>query len=90
MKKVIGVKWVYRTKLNTNGSTNKHKARLVVKGYVVIFCLDFSKTFVPSQELTQSGFFWQLQDKGWEIYQLDVKKQEEIYVEQLCCRRTRR
>jgi len=32
-KNVIGVKWVFRTKLNADGSINKHKARLVVKGY---------------------------------------------------------
>jgi len=32
-KKAIGVKWVYRTKFNADGSINKHKARLVVKGY---------------------------------------------------------
>ena len=32
-KKVIGVKWVYRTKLNPDGSVNKYKAKLVVKGY---------------------------------------------------------
>lgn len=27
----IGVKWVFRTKLNADSSINKHKARLVVK-----------------------------------------------------------
>ncbi|KAG8480457.1 hypothetical protein CXB51_024633 [Gossypium anomalum] len=32
-KKIIGVKWVFRTKNNADGSLNKHKARLVVKGY---------------------------------------------------------
>lgn len=31
-KKAIGVKWVYRTKLNPDGSINKYKARLVVWG----------------------------------------------------------
>lgn len=31
-RKVIGVKWVYKTKLNPDGSIKKYKARLVVKG----------------------------------------------------------
>ncbi|CAA0833724.1 Uncharacterized mitochondrial protein AtMg00820 [Striga hermonthica] len=31
-KEVIGVKWVYKTKLNPDGSIQKHKARLVAKG----------------------------------------------------------
>ena len=39
--KVIGVKWVYRTKLNVDGSINKNKARLVVKGYNQIFGMDY-------------------------------------------------
>ena len=30
---VVGCKWVYRTKLNDDGSLNKHKARVVAKGF---------------------------------------------------------
>ena len=33
-KEVIGVKWVYKTKRNSEGKTERHKARLVVKGYM--------------------------------------------------------
>jgi hypothetical protein len=30
-KKVIGMKWIFKTKLNANGNINKYKARLVIK-----------------------------------------------------------
>ena len=32
-KKIIGVKWVYKTKFNGKGKIDRHKAHLVVKGY---------------------------------------------------------
>ena len=50
-KRAIGVKWVYRTKLNFDGSIKKHKARLVVKGYAQMFRVDFSETFAPVARL---------------------------------------
>jgi hypothetical protein len=31
-KIIIGMKWVFSTKLNADRTINKHKARLVVKG----------------------------------------------------------
>ncbi|KAG8499326.1 hypothetical protein CXB51_005873 [Gossypium anomalum] len=50
-RKVIGVKWVFRTKNNADGSLNKHKARLVVKGYSQQQGVDFFETFAPVARL---------------------------------------
>lgn len=89
-RKIIGVKWVYRTKLNADGSVNKHKARLVVKGYSQVYGVDFSETFSPVARLDTIRMLLALAaQKGWKLYHLDVKSaflngylQEEIYVEQ--------
>ena len=40
--KIIGVKWVYKTKLKENGEINKHKAQLVAKGYKQKFGVDYT------------------------------------------------
>ena len=89
-KNVIGVKWVYRTKLNSDGSVNKHKARLVVKGYSQQYGIDFSETFAPVARYDTIRLLIALAaQKGWKIYQLDVKSaflngylKEQIFIEQ--------
>ena len=88
-RKVIGVRWVFRTKLNVDGSINKHKARLVVKGYAKIFGVDFSDTFAPVARLDTIRLLIAIvAHRGWRVYQLDVKSaflndilKEELYVE---------
>ena len=89
-RKFIGVKWIFRTKLNANGSINKHKARLVVKGYAQIFGIDFSDTFAPVARLETIRLLLAIASQnGWKVFQLDVKSaflngylEEKIYVEQ--------
>ena len=88
-RKVIGVKWVFRTKLNADGSIDKHKARLVVKVYAHIFGVDFSDNFAPVSRLDTIRLLIAIAaKKGWRVYQLDVKLaflngflEEDIYVE---------
>lgn len=38
--KTIGVKWIFKTKLNENGDVEKYKARLVAKGYAQQYGID--------------------------------------------------
>ena len=88
-RKIIGVKWVYRTKLNPNGSINKYKARLVVKGYSQVAGVDFGDTFAPVARHETIRLLAALSAQHeWRLYHLDVKSaflngnlQEEIYVE---------
>ncbi|RVW57880.1 putative mitochondrial protein [Vitis vinifera] len=45
--KTIGVKWIYKTKLNELGEVDKYKARLVAKGYSQQQGVDFTKIYAP-------------------------------------------
>ena len=41
----IGVKWIYKTKLNEKGEVEKYKARLVAKGYAQQHGIDYNEVF---------------------------------------------
>lgn len=50
-QKSIGVKWIYKTKLNKSGEVDKYKARLVAKGYKQEYGIDYKEVFAPVARL---------------------------------------
>ena len=73
-KEIIGVKWVYKSKLNSDGSIKKCKARLVANGYSQLPGIDYNETFALVARLdTIRTLIALATQKRWRIYQLDVK-----------------
>lgn len=88
--KKIGVKWVYKMKLNEEGKVEKCKARLVAKGYSQTEGVDYTEVYGPVARWdTIRSLLAVAAQQGWCVYQLDVKSaflygelKEEVYVDQ--------
>ena len=88
--KKIGVKWVFKTKLNEKGEVDKCKAWLVAKGYTQQASIDYTEVFAPVGHWDTIHLILALAaNRGWKIYQLHVKSaflhgniSEEVFVEQ--------
>lgn len=45
--KAIRLKWIFKIKRNSDGTINKHKSRLVAKGYIQRHGIDYEEVFAP-------------------------------------------
>ena len=88
--KPLGSKWIFKRKVKADGTIDKYKARLVVKGYRQKEGLDYFDTYSPVMRITSIRVLVAIAAVyGLEIHQMDVKTaflngelEEEIYMEQ--------
>jgi len=73
-RKVVGCKWVFKTKLDEDGQIERYKARLVAQGFSQIPGVDFDKTFAPVTRHQMLQTLLGLANRyKWHIHQMDVK-----------------
>ena len=85
----IGVNQIFKTKRNVKGEIEKHKARLVVKGYKQQYGVDYEDVFASVARMETLRLMISLAaQKRWKIFQIDVKSaflnnnlEEGVYVE---------
>ena len=91
-KNVVGCKWGFKIKRNSDGSLARYKARLVAKGYLQQYGLDYEETFSLVVKPTIVKIILALAVQfGWSLRRLDVFNaylhgvlQEEVYMAQPC------
>lgn len=89
-QRLIGCKWIFKRKDDTNGSNIRFKARLVAKGFTQKEGVDYNDIFSPVVKQTSIRAIMSLAAKhDLEIQQMDVRTtflhgnlEEEIYMRQ--------
>ena len=86
---ILQGRWVYRRKINADGTIAKYKARWVAKGFNQVYGVDYDETFASLvKPMSYRPLFAIAAQEDWEIHQMDVRTaflnaplDEEVYVQ---------
>ena len=87
---LVGCKWIYKLKLNSDGTIARYKARLVTKGFHQRAGIDYTNTFSPIVKLATVRLILSIVVSfRWPLRQWDISNaflhgilQEEVYMQQ--------
>nr|GEX63048.1 retrovirus-related Pol polyprotein from transposon TNT 1-94 [Tanacetum cinerariifolium] len=72
--KIIGTKWVFRTKLDENGIVLRNKARLITQGYNQQEDIDYDETYAPVARLESIRILLAYACAlDFKLFQMDIK-----------------
>ena len=88
--KPVGCKWVFKTKNDSLGNIERHKARFVAKGFTQREGIDYTETFSPVSKKYSLRIIMALVSYfDFDLHQMDVKTtflngnlEEEVYMKQ--------
>ncbi|KAM1606973.1 hypothetical protein ACFX1Z_027609 [Malus domestica] len=73
-KKVVGSRWVYKTKFHSDGTIERNKARLVARGFIQTYGVDYKETFAPVAKMNTVRVLLSVAiNNAWPLFQMDVK-----------------
>jgi len=89
-KNIVSTKWIFKIKKNPEGDIQRYKARLVARGFLQRYGVDYLETYAPvASSITIRLLLAAVPIFGWKVRGFDVKTaflygdlEEKVYIEQ--------